>query len=226
MKAIDLICIWTAELLPLITTTAAFIYGVMNFFKKGKPLYLQSITMAMGCYALGSLYHICLAITNDIFFDGFTPAYLGHIGFYLFFITASYGQMDRIIDDGSAELKSSRIIAVSAPVVSALLYLPNILISDSFLSTKITYLIIWIPACFSVYFNLKHALIPDLDFGFVKAIKPYNAFAVCLGFSELLLLTAQNYYEVYSMAVTAVLFSVFCALTMFFAKRGSERWTI
>ena len=49
---------------------------------------------------------------------------------------------------------------------------------------------VWIPAIFAVYFNLKHAFIPDLDFGFVKAIMPYNVWVLCLGFAELICLTA------------------------------------
>ena len=48
---------------------------------------------------------------------------------------------------------------------------------------------------FSTYFNLKHAIIPDLDFGFIKAIKPYNFFVLALSFSELFCLTAWNYFD-------------------------------
>ena len=54
--------------------------------------------MAMACHSLGTIYHLCLMLTSETVFDGFTPAYLGRIGFFLFFIAASYGQMDRIID--------------------------------------------------------------------------------------------------------------------------------
>ena len=97
MEDIDLICMWIAELVPLSATLFSFIYGLNHFFKKGTPMFLQSITMAMGCHALGSIYHMCQTLTTETVMEGFTPAYLGRIGFFLFLITASYGQLDRIV---------------------------------------------------------------------------------------------------------------------------------
>ena len=85
MEDMDLVCVWIAELLPLCATLFSFIYGVNNFFKKGKPLFLQSITMAMGSHALGSIYHLCQMLTQETILEGFTPAYLGRRGKILFF---------------------------------------------------------------------------------------------------------------------------------------------
>ena len=66
MESIDIICMWIAELVPLFATMFSFIYGLNKFFKKGKPLFLQSITMAMGCHALGSIYHVCQTLTTEM----------------------------------------------------------------------------------------------------------------------------------------------------------------
>ena len=226
MNEMDLICIWIAELVPLAATLFSLIYGLKYFFKKGKPLFLQSITMAMASHALGSVYHLCQTLTSENIVDGFTPAYLGRIGFFLFILTASYGQLDRIVDDGSSKMRRARIIALIAPILAALLYIPNILIDEVPTATKTVYAIVWIPAIISVYFNLKHAVIPDLDFGFIKAIKPYNIFVLMLSFSELLCLTAWDYYYPVQMAVTAIVFGTLCICTMVFAKKGVEKWTI
>ena len=217
---------WIAEVLSLSATIFSFIFGLKYFFKRGKPLFLQSITMAMGCHSLGSIYHLCLMLTNETTLDGFTPAYLGRIGFFLFFITASYGQMDRIVDDGTATTKPSRYIALIAPVCAALLYVPIACIIDLPTSTKVSTLLVWLPALVSVYFNLKHTIIPDCDFGFVKAIKPYNTLAVGLGLAELLCLTARNYNSNVFTIITSVIFSVFCIAIMIAAKKGAEKWTI
>ena len=217
---------WIAALLPLSATMFSFVFGLCHFFKRGKPLFLQSITMAMGCHCLGSIYQLCLMLTSETTFEGFTPAYLGQIGFFLFFIAASYGQMDRIIDDGSPAIRPSRYIALTAPVCAALLYIPNACIVDLPAATKISLLLVWIPALVSVYFNFKHAIVPDCDFGFVKAIKPYNLLAVGLGFAELFCLTARNYLHNVSIIVTSVIFSVFCVAIMIAAKKGAEKWTI
>ena len=223
---IDLICMWIAELVPLSAALFSFIYGLNKFFKKGKPLFLQSITMAMGCHALGSIYHLCQTLTTETVLEGFTPAYLGRIGFFLFLITASYGQMDRIVDDGSAKIRPTRYIALAAPVAAALLFVPNALIDDLPLATKLSALLVWLPGVVSVYYNLKHAIIPDCDFGFIKAIKPYNVLAVCLGFAELLCLTAWDYLYNVPLVLSTVVFAVLCVAMMITARKGAEKWTI
>ena len=92
--------------------------------------------------------------------------------------------------------------------------------------TQVVYAFVWLPAIISVYFNLKHAIIPDLDFGFIKAFKPYNVFVLCLGFAELLCLTAWDYYYPLQMAVSSLVFGVLCVCTMIAAKKGVEKWTI
>ena len=180
----------------------------------------------MGSHALGSVYHLCQSLTSDEIIEGFTPAYLGRIGFFLFFLTASYGQMDRIVDDGSSNTKRTRLIALLAPLCAILLYIPNCIIEEVRIQTKIVYAFVWAPAVIAVYFNLKHAIIPDMDFGFIKAIKPYNILAFLLCFSELICLTAWDYYYMVALVVSAVLFSVLCICTMIAAKTGVEKWTI
>ena len=121
MEPIELICLIIAEIVPLVATMFSLIYGLRHFFKKGKPLCLQSLTMAMASHALGSVYHMCQTLTGDEIVEGFTPAYLGRIGFFLFILTASYGQLDRIVDDGSSKMRPARILALVAPVMAILL---------------------------------------------------------------------------------------------------------
>ena len=150
----ETICLWIAELVPLLATLFSLIFGLKYFFKKGKPLCLQSITMAMACHALGSVYHICQSLTSEELVEGFTPAYLGRFGFFLFILTASYGHLDRIIDDGSPKMRKARLIALLAPVAALLLYIPNAVLEDVPLDTKLVYAFVWIPAIICVYFNL------------------------------------------------------------------------
>ena len=226
MDELDLICMWIAELVPLLATLFSFIFGINKFFKKGKPLFLQSITMAMGCHTLGSIYHLCQTLTTETVLEGFTPAYLGRIGFFLFFIAASYGQMDRIVDDGSKLIRPTRYIALIAPLCAVLLYLPNAFMEDLPIETKISVFLVWLPAIFAVYYNLKHSIIPDCDFGFIKAIKPYNVLATCLGFAELLCLTAWDYLYNTQLIICSVIFAILCVATMLAAKKGAEKWTI
>lgn len=222
-------CFWAADILPLLATLGTFIYGVKNFFKKGKAYYLQIVTMAMGCYAMGSFYHLCQSITTGDLADGFTAAYLGRIGFFLFLFTANYGQMDGLLDDRTPSLKKFRYIALIAPVTVALLYLPCFFAEMPY-STKISLSLLWMAAIFSSYFNFKHAIISDLGFGFVKAIRPYNICALILTFLELILQVLWAYYvDDYILIVimfVTVIFSAMSILTIVTLKRGVEAWKI
>lgn len=226
MDKADMICTWVALLISLIMTLFSLVYGLRHFFKKGKPLFVQSLTLAMGSHALGSLYQLCLMLSNMSALEGFTPAYLGHIGFFLFFITASYGQLDRIVDDGSAKMRTSRFIALIAPICAALLYIPIYLIESMPIETKIACALVWAPGLVSLYFNLKHAIIPNLDFNFIKAIKPYNVFALCLGFSEMIFLVSWKYNSGIFMICASLVFCSLCILTMIAARKGVEQWII
>ena len=229
MTVLGEVCFWVTEIAPLLATLASFIYGVKNFFKKGKAFYLQIVTMAMGCYAMGSFYHLCQSLTTDTVADGFTAAYLGRIGFFLFLFTANYGQMDGLLDDRAPALKKYRCIALAAPVAAVLLFLPCAL-TDMPVSTKISLSLVWVAAVCSSYYNCKHAIISDLGYGFVKAIRPYNICALALTFAELVMQVLwANYdlqYAYIGIALMSVVFSVLSALTMLMLKRGVEAWKI
>lgn len=226
MERIDFIFLWIAEIITLIATIVAFIYGLRKFFKKGKPLFLQSITMAMGCHSLGTVYRLCYMMTHETVLVGFTPAYLGRIGFFLFFVAAGYGHLDRIVDDRSPAMRRCRYIAVISSVAAALLLIPNLLMPSLPISTKISDVLVWIPAVVSVYYNLKHIIIPDCDFGFIKAIKPYSVLAMCLAFAELFCIGAWNYMSNVLLLITSVIFAGLSIATMIVAQKGAEKWTI
>ena len=134
--------------------------------------------------------------------------------------------MDRIVDDGTPVMRPARIIALIAPICAILLLIPNVAMDDLPTKTKIAVALVWIPALFSLYFNLKHAIIPDCDFGFIKAIKPYNVLATALGFSELLCLTAWDYLYAVPLVISTVVFAILCVSMMIAAKKGAEKWTI
>ena len=229
MNLFDEICFRISDIVPLLASLGTFIYGSKNFFKKGKAYYLQIVTMAMGCYAMGSIYHLCQTITIDEVVDGFTAAYLGRIGFFLFLFTANYGQIDGLLDDRTPTFRKFRLIALIAPVAIALLYLPCAL-TDMQISTKISLALVWIAAICSSYYNFKHAIISDLGYGFAKAIRPYNICALMLTFTELILQVLWcNYDIVYGyeiIAVVSIIFSAECVLTMITLKRGVEAWKI
>ena len=58
MEEIDLVCMRIAELVPLCATIFSFIYGIRNFFKKGKPnffrRYGQMLQTVLRCLMRGA----------------------------------------------------------------------------------------------------------------------------------------------------------------------------
>ena len=228
MTVLDKVCFFVADIVPFLASLGTFIYGVKHFFKKGKAYYLQIVTMAFGCYAMGSLYYLCQSITAEEVPEGFTAAYLGRIGFFLFLFTANFGQMDGLLDDRTHTFKKFRYLALLAPVAVALLYVPCIL-TDMLISTKISLVFMWLAAMCSSYYNFKHVIISDLGYGFVKAIRPYNICALILTFAELILHILWPNADDFGFVIIAVvsaLFSVMCAVTMVALKRGVEKWKI
>ena len=81
----------------------------------------------------------------------------------------------------------------------------------------------------SSYYNFKHAVISDLGYGFVKAIRPYNICALILTFTELVLhilwANSDNCGFVI-IALVSLVFSVMSVVTMVVIKRGVEAWKI
>ena len=226
---INHICMWLSDVIILISLISLILFGIKHFFKKGKAFYARLVTLAMACYAMGTLYHLCQTLTSDKVVEGFTSSYLGKMGFFLFLYTANYGQINSLLDDGNPRFKKSRYIAVSAPIVAGLLFIPC-LVADMPVYTTFSFALVWVCAMLSVYYNLKHAVIDDCGFGFAKAIRPYNASAVVLTFIELIQLLFWVYYDIDGgfiyITITSILFSIMSIVTMINLKRGIEAWTI
>jgi hypothetical protein len=204
---------------------AALIYGLYMLIAKKLPLFFQLSVLAVACLLLGYIFDICDYIVNDALEEEYFIGYLGSIGSFLFLLTASVGYMDGIIDDGSLEFKKHKFIALIAPALSALLWIPNML-SDATMATKVVYSILWVPAMCSSYFNLKHAIIPDMDFGFVKAIRPYNIAALSFTFLQLIHLTLWNFCDWIPLAISGVVFGTSCIVMVVMSGKGVKKWIL
>ena len=183
------------------------------------------IACAIGCNVLGSLYDVCEILTTKTLSEGFSVSYLGGIGCYLFLLSANYGCMDGIIDDGTPAMVKSRRLAWIAPIAATALYVVNFFAEIPF-ETKKYYFFLWIPAVISSYYNLKHALAPDMGFGFIKAIRPFNLAAIAFNLLNLLHFTVWNYFEWQAITVSGTLAGIATVIMAVMAKRGVKRWTI
>lgn len=203
----------------------SLIYAIYSMAFQKVALYFKMIVGAMFCHFLGCLYDVCEYYTTGMVAENFTIGYFGTIGCFLFFLTANFGYLDGIVDDKSATVKRSRILALLAPVVLFAILIPNFF-AEIPIGTKICYTLVWIPAMFSSYFNLKHAIIPDMGFSFVKAIRPFNITALLFTLFQLIHLTLWNFSGWIPLLVSGILLGASSILMMIFAQRGVKKWAI
>ena len=202
----------------------AFGFGAGKLFKKKKPMYLQILVCAAGCFAIEQLSDVV-----NIWCDVTEAANIGMFGIFgcnFFLLSANFGTLDKIVDDGKGSAKA-RAISIIAPVIMAVLAVAAFLSwKDRDMFCAVMWLIMLIPALPASYFNLKHILLPMDPFEFLRATKPCNiaalvfyiitaAYAVC---SASLSDTVNGILSV-AMSVSVLALSL-CAV------KGSKKWGI
>lgn len=174
---------------------------------------------------LSHLFHIVMLFTEESITPGFNVGKLGLIGGFLFFFSASFGQMDGLVDNRSKEFLKYRLIALAAPVVILVLSGLSFLF-DLPLSAQITNAVICVMIAMSAYYNLKHVFIPDVDMGILKCIRSYNLLSLILMiFSVLNLYSVDLKLDVFSLIVAAII-SIIYILILPMLDRGIKKWTI
>ena len=209
--------------LSLLIAVFAFGVGAGNLFKKGTPMYWQLYICAAGCFALRQLsetVNFLCGIQGNI-----SVGMLGIFGCNFFLLSANYGTLDKVVDDGGAENKPARKLALLAPVVTAAL------IASVFFAWRkndlvcgVLWLAVLLPMLPASYFNLKHLRMPLDAFELLRATRPCNLAA--LGFYLL-----SAFYAVFralgktsAAGVISVLLSVSMLWLVCAAVKGREKW--
>jgi len=167
-----------ANIIVCVCALAGFIYGGIQFFHPRKALYAQMITLSLGCIAFGRLFNIVRLMTGGTITDNFQLGFLGLIGSLMFFFSANYGTVDSLLDDSAKEFKKYRLIALAAPAAAVLIYLGLFLTAEVSPLWRILGAVLTLFVMAASYFNLKHLIFPDVDFGVVKCLRPYNLLAL------------------------------------------------
>lgn len=209
----------------VLLAAVGIIYGIYMLVTKKLPLYFQLSVCAVGCLMLGYIFDICDYAVNGIRDEEYIIGYLGSLGSFLFLLTASTGYMDGIVDDDTPKIKKCRYIAWIAPILLGMLLIPN-MFADIPITGKVVYSILWIPAMLSSYFNLKHAIVPDMGFGFVKAIRPFNVAALSFTLLQLIHLTLWNFCGWIPLLISGILFGCSCVVMIVMASEGVKKWTL
>ena len=182
-----------ANIIGFVCALFGFIFGGIKFFRPRQALYAQMITLALGCNAFGRLFYIVRLLTGGFITGSVQLGFFGIVGSFMFFFSSNFGTLDSLLDDKSKEFKKFRLISLIAPAVFLAMYILFFLTADISTIWKILGAVLTIFAAMSAYYNLKHLIFPDVDFGVVKCLRPYNllvlvytlsVFVECIGLSR------------------------------------------
>ena len=202
----------------------ACLFGAAKLFKRKKPMYLQILVCAAGCFAIQQLSYVV-----NIWCDVTAAVSIGMFGIFgcnFFLLSANFGTLDKIVDDGRGSGKA-RAISIIAPVIMAVLAVAAFLSwKDKDMFCAVMWLIMLIPALPASYFNLKHILLPMDPFEFLRATKTCNI-------SALIFYAVTAAYVICSASQNSTvsgILSVAMSLSVLglslCAVRGAEKWGI
>ena len=210
-------------ILSLLIAVFAFGVGAGKLFKKGTPMYWQLYICAAGCFALRQLsetVNFLCGLRGNI-----SVGMLGIFGCNFFLLSANYGTLDKVVDDGGAENKPARLYALAAPVIMAALTVPVFFAwrkSDAVCGAL--WLLVLLPVLPASYFHMKHLLMPLDAFELLRATRGCNLLS--LGFYLLSVLYAVfcGRGNTAPAGGVSVLLSVSMLLLVGAANKGAKKW--
>jgi hypothetical protein len=221
-----IIMLLIANLITCICAFIGFVYGIVKFFKPKKAVYAQMITLSVGCMAFGRLYQVVRLLTEGDITDSFQLGILGFIGSLLFLFSANFGAMDSLADDGSKKFIKYRIIPFAAPVVLVAVYLIFAFLLIIKGGAFIIGAVITFFAAQASYFNLKHLIFPDVDYGVIKCLKPYNLIALIYSLTCVLEIVFINSENGIAVLIIGLIMSGLLIAIVPSVERGMKKWTI
>ena len=214
-----------SNLAMFVCMAVSFTYGVARFFKKGKALYLQMIVGGLGCMMLGRAFQFVTLLTRGFLPSGFHIGLLGIAGSFVFFLSANYGQMDKLLDDGAKHNRKYRLLGLLAPLLMACIY-GLVFLFNTETESMIVYGVMTAIIMFSSYFNLKHFIFPDVEFGIIRSIRGYNLIALFLG----VLSVGETILLLWGKLIPLLILHVaICAVSIAIVpilEKGIKKWTI
>ena len=215
-----------ANIITCVGAFSGFLFGAARFFRPRKAGYAQMITLAVGCMAIGRLYQAIRIVTIGGDLNQFHLGLLGVIGCLLFLFSANYGLMDGIADDGSSSYRKYRLIPISVSVIAAVVYLVFFLFTEQPPTIRIAAFFVSVFVVGASYFNLKHFIFPDVEYGVIRCLRNYNLLALIFEF----LCMAEMVFMSRGMAVTVLIIGILMGgilpAIVIAVDRGIKKWSI
>lgn len=152
---------------------------------KKAPAYLHFVTFAMlSAFFSRVFYSLSIAFYGGLP-DTFNIGFLGYAATFLYIFFANYGQMDLLIDDRRTLKKRYRIIPIILPAIEVAVSVISLFCGSVNFAVCVSFVIISVTAGLAAYFNVKHLIAPDIEFGIVRSIRGFNLIAVITGILSL-----------------------------------------
>ncbi len=154
--------------------------------RRKQPLFFKILLFAAASYLLGTLFEGCWTLVYGNPPDGFHIGYLGYAGMWFFLFSSYFGAIDRLADGGEPEYRPYRLTALAAPL--AVLGLTVWSAASYGSNASLPLLLLVVPMGLTLYFALKHLLLPDVEMGIIRVMRPYNALVILLALGQASLL--------------------------------------
>lgn len=221
-----------SELWVLGCSLVGVIFAVIGLLKHYRIMYLRMVCWAVICAFFARLFHVFVIVFFKSYDFNINMGTMGVFGSLLFLLSANYGQINGLVDDGSRRAKKARLIALIAPLIIIAMYLyafymwggfENVMIE---LYSHINLAVVAIVIMPCIYFNFKHLIIYDVEGGIVKSLRPYNALAVIYELMVMAEWITMRTAEFDLFVVTMVVQGIVLLLLVPVAGRGVKKWMI
>ena len=208
-----------------VVAAAAFWLGAIKLFGTKKPLYMKLLVCAAGCFMLEQQL-LLINLWCDVE-EMFSIGMLGILGCNYFLLSANYGTLDKMVDDGDKKSRAARLIAFIAPVVVTVACFNVFLVwKGKDIICAVMWVLMLLPAIPASYLNLKHILLPADDFGFLRATRFCNVSALALyivmaAFAACSASDSSRLVGIFSCLMSLAVFGVTVS-----AIRGAKKWGI
>lgn len=198
----------------------ASVYGGYTAIRHKAPLFYIILCLAMVSCLMGCVYTVLyqmLWMSED---NSFHVGYLGIAGMYFFLYSSYYGAIDSLADGGEPVHRKYRMTAF---LVAAIYFMVSLF---AIVTMQYGYwiLILIVPMSGTLYFALKHLLIPDVEMGIIRVMRPYNALicVLCIVMTACFMTISHTMWH----SVCSIGSSVLLIATMLVARNGVRKWFI
>jgi len=213
------------HLILLGSSALCFFIGIIKYIGRRKALFCTLISAAMGCFMMGHLCEFLFLLMQGAIPGHFHIGMLARAGSYSFLFSASFAQMDGLVDDRVPSIRTYRIMSLAAPAWILLIYLPVLFFNIS-AAQKIWGGVLVICAALPAYYHLKHLIIPDVSQGIIASIRGYSASALLLETLSVIRLTADKLGKTTVGLVAGLILAASYIITFFAMEKGRKKWTI